>query len=87
MTRRRDNSGAASGQVVSAMRRLADVSSWSGDADAFIGDVLALLAESLDVGLALLSRVDGDNLHIVRTHDRAGMGIRAGDVMPLCDTY
>lgn len=50
-------------------------------------DVLRLLVESLAVGLAFLSRVDGDTLVIEAVDDRAGMGLHAGDVVPLCDSY
>ena len=57
------------------------------DADRLIEGVLALLASSLDVGLTFLSRVEGPSLHIVQAHDRAGMGLRTGDVVPLCDSY
>jgi|GEM_PF-3238143 len=57
------------------------------DTDQLIEGVLALLAGSLDVGLTFLSRVEGSSLHIVQAHDRAGMGLRTGDVVPLCDSY
>jgi len=57
------------------------------DADRLIEGVLALLASSLDVGLTFLSRIEGHSLHIVQAHDRAGMGMHAGDVVPLCDSY
>jgi len=49
--------------------------------------ILELLAETLDVGLTFLSRVEGENLVVVRAHDRAAMGMASGDVIPLCDTY
>ena len=57
------------------------------DVDPLIQGVLALLAGSLDVGLTFLSRVEGSSLHIVQAHDRAGMGMHAGDMVPLCDSY
>jgi len=49
--------------------------------------ILELLAEVLDVGLTFLSRVEGENLVVVRVHDRAAMGMASGEVIPLCDTY
>lgn len=56
-------------------------------ADGLIAAVLELLAESLEVGLTFLSRVEGASLHIVRAYDRTGMGMRTGDEIALCDTY
>jgi len=58
-----------------------------GGAKGLAADVLRLLVESLSVGLAFLSRVDGDTLVIEAVDDRAGMGMSAGDVVPLCDSY
>ena len=57
------------------------------DPEALIADILTLLAESLHVGLTFLSRVERDTLYVERVHDRAGMGLRSGTVVPLCDTY
>lgn len=57
------------------------------DEERFVNDVLTLLAESLDVGVAFLSTVDGETLRFDAVYDRAGMGLRAGMVTALCDTY
>ena len=78
-----------SAQVGEGLTRLAALSSDGPelDADAFIQGILALLADSLTVGLTFLSRVEGTDLHIEGAHDRAGMGLQRGAVVPLCDTY
>lgn len=55
--------------------------------DGSLDGILALLAESLDVGVTFLSRVGGATLHVERAHDRAGMGLASGAAIPLCDTY
>lgn len=74
--------------LIEVLEPLASLADEHGqDADRLIEGVLALLASSLDVGLTFLSRVEGSSLHIVQAHDRAGMGVHAGDVVPLCDTY
>lgn len=52
-----------------------------------VAPILALLAEYLDAGLSFLAHVDGPSLVIDRSHDRAGMGLRSDDVIPLGDTY
>lgn len=57
------------------------------DEKQLIDDVLSLLVESLDVGLAFLSAVEGETLRFEAVHDRAGMGLRAGMAYPLRDTY
>lgn len=57
------------------------------DVDRLIEDVLSLLARSLDAGVVYLARLEGPSLHIVQAYDRAGMGMRSGDDVPLCDTY
>ena len=76
-------------QVGQGLTRLAALSSTGPelDADAFIQGILALLADSLTVGLTFLSRVEGTDLHIEGVYDRAGMGLQRGAVIPLCDTY
>lgn len=66
---------------------LAELSNERPNVDALIADILRLLTDSFHVDLAFLSRVEGDRLHIERVHDRAHMGMQAGDVVPLCDTY
>jgi len=75
--------------VCQGLTRLAALSSTGPeqDVDAFIQGILALLADSLTVGLTFLSRVEGTDLHIEGVYDRAGMGLQRGAVIPLCDTY
>ena len=53
-----------------------------GDAGTEIGDVLALLAGSLQVGAALVTRSEDGAWPIAYVHDRAGMGLRAGVLLP-----
>jgi len=76
-------------RVGEGLTRLAALSSTGPeqDVDAFIQGILALLADSLTVGLTFLSRVQGTDLHIEGVYDRAGMGLQRGAVVPLCDTY
>jgi len=82
-------SDSPSAQVCQGLTRLAALSSTGPeqDVDAFIQGILALLADSLTVGLTFLSRVEGTDLHIEGVYDRAGMGLQRGAVIPLCDTY
>jgi len=44
----------------------------------FITDVIALVTDSLDVGLLRLSRLEGDTMRYDRVHDRMGMSLPAG---------
>ena len=55
--------------------------------DALIAGILQFLVESLSVGLAFLSRVEGETMIVEGVVDRAGMGLHQGDAVPLCDTY
>jgi len=55
--------------------------------DALLSDLLALIATSLGVDLAFISRVDDCTLHLDYVHDRGGLGLPAGSTMPLPDTY
>lgn len=74
--------------VLRGMERLAQLDQeCESTVDALLENVLQLLGESLNVGLVFLSRVDADTLHIQRVNDRTGMGLLAGDAIPLCDTY
>lgn len=57
------------------------------DVDAAIAGILTLLGNSLDVGVAFLARVTGEALHVEQAYDRAAMGLTAGTVVPLCDSY
>ena len=72
-------------EVLEPLASLAD--EHEQDTDRLIEGVLALLANSLDVGLTFLTRVEGASLQIVQAHDRAAMGMHAGDVVLLCDSY
>jgi len=55
--------------------------------EGIVGPLLTLLSECLDGGLTFLAHADGPSLVIDRAHDRADMGLRTGDVIPLGDTY
>jgi excisionase family DNA binding protein len=80
--------GAPSRPVGAALLRLATLAlDDAPDVDGAIAAILALLADSLDVGVTFLSRVGGTTLHVERAHDRAGMGLASGTAVPLCDTY
>jgi len=80
--------GVPSGAVGTALLRLATLAlADAPDADGALAGILALLADSLDVGVTFLSRVDGETLHVERAHDRAGMGLASGTAIPLCDSY
>ncbi len=57
------------------------------DEDAPLSDLLALVATSVGVDLAFISRVDDCTLHFDYVHDRGGLGLPAGAAMPLPDTY
>jgi diguanylate cyclase (GGDEF)-like protein/PAS domain S-box-containing protein len=48
---------------------------------------MALVADSLEVGLMHLSRREGDMMRYDRVHDRMGMGLPTGTVAPLAETY
>ncbi len=79
---------APTGAVGPALLRLASLALDAGpDVEGALDAILALLADSLDAGATFLARVDGEALHIERAHDRAGMGLTRGTVVPLCDTY
>ena len=83
-----DEEAPPSGQVGAALMRLATLAhNDAPHADTIISGILALLVESLDVGVTYVARVEGDALHIERAHDRARMGVMDGAVVPLCDTY
>ena len=49
--------------------------------------LLALLAESLQVGATCLARFDAGTWQIAQLHDRAGMGLRVGAVLPYSTVY
>ena len=75
-------------EVVTGLLRLASLGLNTGpDVDAGILAVLALLADTLDAGVTFLARVEGQDLHIERAYDRIAMGLTAGDVIPLRDSY
>ncbi len=65
------------------MERLAGVTG-EGEADAGteIGNLLALLADSLQVGATLLARCEDRAWPIAYVHDRAGLGLQAGSLLP-----
>lgn len=75
------------GHTYAGFERLAYAAASHADPGMLTGDVLALLVESLDVGLAFMARVEGPLLIIERVLDRAGMGLEAGASVALCDTY
>lgn len=58
-----------------------------GERAGAIAPILALLAESLNVGATLLSRISGAAWEIEQVHDRTGVGVQAGITLPLADTY
>ncbi len=79
---------APSPPVGAALLRLATLAlADAPDVDDALAGILALLADSLDVGVTFLSRVGEATLRVERAHDRAGMGLASGTVVPLCDTY
>jgi len=83
-----DGGAPPSWQVGAALLRLATMAHGDApDADAFVSGILALLVESLDVGVALLTRVEGESLYVERAHDRARMGVVVGCAAPLDGTY
>jgi len=55
--------------------------------DVVLTDILRLITASLGVDLAFISTVDDCLLRIDYVHDRGGLGLAAGDVFPLPDTY
>lgn len=59
----------------------------SEDVDAAIAGILSLLGDSLGVGATFLARVANETLHVEHACDRAAMGLSAGAVVPLCDSY
>lgn len=79
---------AAAATGVTGMERLAALAAAPQEGvEGVVGPLLTLLAECLDGGLTFLAHVDGPSLVIDRAHDRAAMGLRSGDVIPLGDTY
>jgi hypothetical protein len=74
--------------VVRGLTQLAEVPTASeATFEALVAHVLTLLVDTLGAGLAFLSTIDGDVSRVVAVEDRAGMGLHAGDVVPLRDTY
>ncbi len=58
-----------------------------GDASTEVGDTLALLADSLQVGATLVARNEGGSWPVVYAYDRAGMGVRAGAPLPWSEVF
>ncbi|MBV9281830.1 MAG: hypothetical protein JOZ41_17265 [Chloroflexi bacterium] len=52
-----------------------------------VSGILRLLAESLGVAHALLTRIEGETLECFRVYDPGGMRIAEGDTVPVSDTY
>lgn len=75
-------------EVTAGLGRLAGLT-YEGAAspDTLTKDILALVAESLNVAVTFLSTINNETLYLQAVHDRGGMGISAGEYIPLCDTY
>jgi len=80
-------SRSARAQVRSALDALAALVATRPPASVLVEDVLTLVAESLDVGLVFVSRIDAAAMHVMRVLDRAGMGLAPGAAIPLGETY
>ena len=52
-----------------------------------IADILALLADSLQVGLACLARPVNGTWLVEECHDRMGMSVRSGEPLPFSEVY
>ncbi|MCA1597717.1 MAG: hypothetical protein LC769_01630 [Chloroflexi bacterium] len=82
-----DSTPAPLNAVAAGLERLASLGDIHDDVDGLVADILALLADTLDVGLTFLARVTGETLRVEHVRDRAAMGLTAGAEAPLCDTY
>ncbi len=70
------------------LERLADLPrEGKGDAGAEIADILALLADSLQVGATLVACCEDGHWPIVYVHDRVGMAVRAGTSLPWDEVF
>ena len=63
------------------------IDSTPGDVAENATTLLALVAESLQVGGTCLARPDGGTWRIAQFHDRAGMGLQAGALLPYSPVY
>jgi PAS domain S-box-containing protein/excisionase family DNA binding protein len=59
----------------------------TGDARAGIANILALLADSLQVGMTVVARLEDAAWLIEQVHDRAGMGARPGAPLPWAELF
>ncbi len=74
--------------IVAALLSLASLALDTGpDVAAAVSAILTLLADNLDAGAIVLTRLEGETLCTEHSLDRAGMGVTSGAVAPLRDTY
>lgn len=74
--------------VPAGLARLASaVHENASNLDAFVTAVLKLLAESLSVAQAHVTRIDGTVLRYERVYDQGGMNVHEGDAIPLTESY
>ena len=55
------------------------------DAGTVVANILMLLADSLQVGMTLVTRIEDDTWMIESAYDRAGIGLRSGDGLSYAD--
>ena len=80
--------GEQAAEVTTGLDRLAGLAyDRPTETDTLISDILRLVAESLDVGVAHLNRIEEGTLYVERVHNRSGMPVHVGDSLPLSDTY
>jgi len=53
----------------------------------FVTSILQLLAESLSIAQALVTRIDGTTLYFERVFDPGGLNIHEGDAIPVVESY
>lgn len=73
--------------IQAGFERLAQVTAHAeSGVDSLVSNVLALVADSLHVGLIFLARADGAVWRLDWVHDRVGMRLAPGSTMPLWET-
>ena len=78
--------GGAGAPVMPLIERLSAIlADGQEDAGTVVANILMLLADSLQVGMALVTRIEDDTWMIESAYDRAGMGLRSGDRLPYAD--
>jgi PAS domain S-box-containing protein/excisionase family DNA binding protein len=76
------------GSMETLMERLATIPrEGESDPGTEIDDLLTLLADSLQVGLTLVCRCDGEQWRVTHAHDRAGLGFDAGALLPWAEVF